>query len=522
LVHEFVQHLWDVRNGFPNLSIITLDSAFKKFVRRAVDEGVDPKAVEDAFYDVDRTLTFDEMVKAVEKATGLGYKSPEEEMEEYTRSELDRMATELDSRVLTEEDYERLLGYEQDAKRLREQLKRLKEERERVEREKAEREAEYQRRLSEAERRAREMEERRVKMVTVKILRDMPSFVGIDFKTYGPFKAGETVSLPEGNAAVLIEKGVAESWAVPLPVAPPMPRPVKGLSRDEIAKLEDVWRDAFFRELGRVPPNAMSTFRVELEKVKDKSYAEAEEHLLMVVRELVAAFAVKESMERVGAPRRIEVYHPPREEEEMFVIGRVPHAEPPKEPLEPEEMAFPRGPSSGEQERLWMAFRYRLQEQGFNPFEYQKEFDEYISNTQFKSWDDLLKKYERFVEAVKKGEELPPLWQWKGMPIPAGLEGVLRKEPAERSEDIITHFSSVVIRNARGKGELPTVRELIDLLAERFDPAWVASLTKEDIALALHRAYERKDPWLTNISLEELEEFIQTYALPRKEGEEET
>lgn len=43
---------------------------------------------------------------------------------------------------------------------------------------------------------------------------DTPEFVGIDEKTYGPFKKGDIAKLPEENMKVLIERGVAEEFKV--------------------------------------------------------------------------------------------------------------------------------------------------------------------------------------------------------------------------------------------------------------------------------------------------------------------
>ena len=39
---------------------------------------------------------------------------------------------------------------------------------------------------------------------------DVPQFIGSDMKEYGPFKAGEEALIPEENAKLLIEKGIAE------------------------------------------------------------------------------------------------------------------------------------------------------------------------------------------------------------------------------------------------------------------------------------------------------------------------
>lgn len=41
-----------------------------------------------------------------------------------------------------------------------------------------------------------------------------PEFVGIDEKTYGPFKKGDIARLPEENMKVLIERGIAEEFKV--------------------------------------------------------------------------------------------------------------------------------------------------------------------------------------------------------------------------------------------------------------------------------------------------------------------
>jgi len=43
---------------------------------------------------------------------------------------------------------------------------------------------------------------------------DVPSFVAIDGKTYGPFKKGDIAKLPEENVKVLKEKGVVEEFKV--------------------------------------------------------------------------------------------------------------------------------------------------------------------------------------------------------------------------------------------------------------------------------------------------------------------
>jgi len=47
-------------------------------------------------------------------------------------------------------------------------------------------------------------------MVEVIFKEDVEEFLGIDEKTYGPFKKGEKALIPKENAEILIRRGVAE------------------------------------------------------------------------------------------------------------------------------------------------------------------------------------------------------------------------------------------------------------------------------------------------------------------------
>ena len=296
------------------------------------------------------------------------------------------------------------------------------------------------------------------------------------------------------------------------PGAAKPPAAARPLTTAEISKLQDVYSDALFRQLGRVPPNALATFRVEIDKVKDKSYAEAQDHILGVANDIVGGFVAREGIERITPARRFE---PERPAEEPIVMGRVPPAQPPKEPLEPEEMKFPRAPSRKEKEVFWNSFRYRLQEQGFNAFDFTDQFEEYIEKSQFASWRDLLTKFEYFTKSIMEGKALPPLWSWRGAPIPVGLEGVIRKTPAERLDDLIVHYTSVVIRNARSRDREAALGDLQKELEERgiIPSDMIITPTSPlftEIRNAVMDAYKRKDDWFTNISLEELSRFLET------------
>lgn len=47
-------------------------------------------------------------------------------------------------------------------------------------------------------------------MPTVVFKEDTPAFLGIDEKTYGPFKKGDTAILPPDNMKILLERGIVE------------------------------------------------------------------------------------------------------------------------------------------------------------------------------------------------------------------------------------------------------------------------------------------------------------------------
>jgi DNA replication factor GINS len=58
----------------------------------------------------------------------------------------------------------------------------------------------------------KEEEKESVSMVVFK--EAVPEFLGADLKTYGPFEKGDIAKLPEENAKILIEKGLAEEFKV--------------------------------------------------------------------------------------------------------------------------------------------------------------------------------------------------------------------------------------------------------------------------------------------------------------------
>ena len=61
------------------------------------------------------------------------------------------------------------------------------------------------------EKRRNALKAERTRFQSVAFLQPLPQFVGIDMGYYGPYSSGDIATVPEENARVLVEKGVAEA-----------------------------------------------------------------------------------------------------------------------------------------------------------------------------------------------------------------------------------------------------------------------------------------------------------------------
>ena len=59
------------------------------------------------------------------------------------------------------------------------------------------------------ETRKESIEGQKEEMETVAVLEEVPRFVGVNMKTYGPFKKGDIARVPRDNSQLLISKGLA-------------------------------------------------------------------------------------------------------------------------------------------------------------------------------------------------------------------------------------------------------------------------------------------------------------------------
>jgi hypothetical protein len=203
---------------------------------------------------------------------------------------------------------------------------------------------------------------------------------------------------------------------VPTPTVPmPTPAKPKELSKEEIAKLEDVFKATFMRELGHVPRDVMSEFRVEIDAVKFLPYDQAADaigHLAMDIvtreKEREAAVTVRRAVIAARVPPAPPTPAP------AAPVARVPptKAEPPAVPLD--MMAFPRRISSAETNVFYDAFVYAMYELGVDAAVYMDRFDSF-RDAWYSNWFSVLRAFEGMVNDIKAGKApryypRPPIW----------------------------------------------------------------------------------------------------------------
>jgi len=163
-----------------------------------------------------------------------------------------------------------------------------------------------------------------IEYATVYILADVPTFIGADDKTYGPFKAGEEAWMPKPNADALVREGRASlrkpPEVAPPPPVPPVPPPVEvkpppKLTSEETGRLADRFLNAL-REAGVPLP---TIYKAEFEKAMDiyKTYEENVGIIDKLASEIIARVKPPPPAPPPPAP-------PPIEYEEVRFLRDVP------------------------------------------------------------------------------------------------------------------------------------------------------------------------------------------------------
>lgn len=70
--------------------------------------------------------------------------------------------------------------------------------------------AHYQQLFAEKKKQAKKSKAKHAERIKIKTIQEVPSFIGVDMKEYGPFKENEEIALPAKTAELLVERKLAE------------------------------------------------------------------------------------------------------------------------------------------------------------------------------------------------------------------------------------------------------------------------------------------------------------------------
>jgi hypothetical protein len=225
--------LWEetVRK-FPPKSI---EEAVRRIVERCLEthwdtENVDWKSV---FQKLKDFKTLDDFINDLVSKREIP-PSPEEEMRLYALAEEERILRETKKRVIEEEDYEKLKSAQEQISRISKRVKNIEDE-----------------------------------------LRKVP-------------EALQKLASEYAEEIKALKAEIERLKAVPAPPTPPAPpAAAKELSEEEKSRLEKMFKMILVEELGRVPRDAVTEFREELEAAKFLPYNEAAKVVEMLAREIV-------------------------------------------------------------------------------------------------------------------------------------------------------------------------------------------------------------------------------------------
>ena len=287
---------------------------------------------------------------------------------------------------------------------------------------------------------------------------------------------------------------------------PPTPRPpawTTSLQR----KLEDKFKATFTRE-GLSPTKYMSEYRDELEIIRALS---TEEEMVAAVEGLAAEIVRRELGRKIRPPRLREERPPPEkpprevriglppkeeeEEEEEFFITAPPAAFPvyPEKPFKTE--LYPnRNLTSSEIDDIWDVFTEAVYMCGKKPDRYLKEFNAWIENFLFDSWEQVKSNYADLIDNV--------CYEKKIALVP-------RAPPAEVLDELIHWITSIatikdVVDNKKILRTPETIEEVIDKLEEMGKPG----VPKSDVIAAVKRGWKEKAPNYVIVEKAYLEKLI--------------
>jgi hypothetical protein len=183
--------------------------AVKNILERFIMDGTDPKTFDWAteFELLKDFTTVQDFLTALEEQK----KIPEDTMREALNlalQEVEEKADAIGMHVITEQDHNKLVNAEKTIDNLQQRAKSLKIQIEQLVREREELKKFRETTLTETKPQAPIADAK--PFSTVKILVQIPAFVGSDKKIHGPFTPGQVVEIPNTDAEYAVKQGVAQ------------------------------------------------------------------------------------------------------------------------------------------------------------------------------------------------------------------------------------------------------------------------------------------------------------------------
>lgn len=469
---DITWNYWRDKGIKPRITWIELKHVADFFIKECKKRGIDPQTVDFRDLIAEAGLSYEEHIDKVKEVLDSIVAAPPEPTVVGLSEALAKLE-DLGIR-LKEEELKKI----EDVQKFEEAIERLKRNLERTKREVEE----EKRRREEAERKLEE-EKRKAKTIRIRFVKDHLPW----------YRKDAVIETDDFEWAMgLVNKGIAERVTPEVPLHMPplhMPPKPKELTKDEIAKLEDLFKATLFRELGGIPRDAMSEFRVELETVKMLPYEEASKVIERLAKDIVvrarARSPARPSARPPARPPPVEAAVP----EEMLVYP----VELPRHPLSP--LPFPRGVTSEEEEVFWNHFRYEMARLGKDVLEYRDRFYERIK-LPHRSWSDLLKTYMELIADIEAGRPVSVI------PIVHRVTMPWREDTEENWRfDAIAHLAST--------GLYETMDDLIHSTSPPGLEAYgVMGVTPEEVKKVIKKAWQEKSHWFIAVPKERLEKII--------------
>ena len=282
-------------------------------------------------------------------------------------------------------------------------------------------------------------------------------------------------------------------------------RPKVRMTDDLKTRLKRLFEATYTKETGKSPSKFLSEFWTELESQipllsseEEMKAAVIDLALEIVGREEARERLKKKELERPPPerpPKEAIIGLPPEEEEEKFFITAPPAAFPmyPEKPFKTE--LYPnRSLTASEIEDIWDVFTEAVYMCGKKPDRYYKEFNAWIENFLFDSWEQVKSNYQNLIDII--------CYEKKVVLVPRAL-------PAEVLDELIHWITSIdtiedFVDNKKIMRKPETIEDVIVKLEQMGKPG----VPPSDVIAAVKRGWKEKAPNYVIVTKQYLEKLL--------------